>query len=30
VDQDFIETYLVLFGIKENIDELKKKFKHLL
>jgi hypothetical protein len=30
VDQDFIETYLVLFGIKENIDELKKKFKNLL
>ncbi len=30
VDQDFIETYLVLFGIKENIEELKKKFENLL
>lgn len=27
VDHDFIETYLVLFGIKEHIEELKKKFK---
>jgi hypothetical protein len=27
VDQDFIETYLVLFGIKENISSLKEKLK---
>ncbi len=30
VDHDFIETYLVLFGIKENVDELKKKLKNFL
>lgn len=27
VDQDHIETYLVLFGIKENVDSLKEKLK---
>lgn len=27
VDQDFIETYLVLYGIKENVPELKEKLK---
>lgn len=30
VDQDYIETYLVLFAIKENVQELKTKFKNLL
>lgn len=27
VDQDYIETYLVLFGIREQVQELKKKLK---
>jgi hypothetical protein len=27
VDQDYIETYLVLFGIKEHILDLKQKLK---
>lgn len=26
VDQDYIETYLVLFAIKENLDQVKSKF----
>lgn len=30
VDQDYIETYLVLFGIRENVEELKEKFKDLM
>jgi len=29
VDQDYIETYLVLFAIKEKTEELKDKFKKL-
>jgi hypothetical protein len=29
VDQDYIETYLVLFGIKEHIADLKQKFENL-
>lgn len=27
VDQDYIETYLVLFGIKDNLTEIKERFK---
>ena len=30
VDQDYIETYLVLFAIKDNVEVLKSKFKDLL
>ncbi len=30
VDQDYIETYLVLFAIRENVQDLKLKFKDLL
>lgn len=29
VDQDYIETYLVLFAIKDNVEDLKDKFKEL-